>query len=129
MTRSRYGDSGRGSKGSVVAIAFRLEGQDFVAINGGPHFKLNEAVSFYVNCETQPEIDALWDRLLSGGGEVQACGWLKDRFGLSWQINYAGLQDMMTDTRPERADRVMQTLLKMKKVDIQRLKDAYEEGR
>jgi predicted 3-demethylubiquinone-9 3-methyltransferase (glyoxalase superfamily) len=129
VTRSRYGDSGPRPKGSIMAIAFRLEGQNFVAINGGPHFKLNEAVSFYIGCETQEEIDGLWDKLLAGGGEVQACGWLKDRFGLSWQINYAGLQDMMTDAPPERADKVMQALLKMKKVDIRLLKDAYEAGR
>jgi predicted 3-demethylubiquinone-9 3-methyltransferase (glyoxalase superfamily) len=129
VTRSRYGDTGPGAKGSVMAIAFRLEGQDFVAINGGPHFKLNEAISFYVNCETQEEIDVLYDKLLAGGGEVHDCGWLKDRFGLSWQINYAGLQDMMTDVHPDRADKVMKALLRMKKVDIRKLKDACEAAR
>ena len=129
VTRSRYGDAGPRPKGSTLAIAFRLEGQNFVAINGGPHFKLNEAVSFYVNCETQEEIDRLWDKLLAGGGQVHDCGWLKDRYGLSWQINYAGVQDMMTDAHPERADKVMQAMMKMKKIDIQKLKDAYEAGR
>ncbi len=125
VTRSRYGNSGSGPKGSIMAIAFRLEGQDFVAINGGAHFKFNEAISLYVNCETQEEIDRLWSKLVAGG-EEHDCGWLKDRYGLSWQVNYAGLQDMMADSHADRADRVMQAMLKMKKIDIQRLKDAYE---
>jgi predicted 3-demethylubiquinone-9 3-methyltransferase (glyoxalase superfamily) len=125
VTRSRCGESGPGPKGSVMAIAFELEGQDFVALNAGPHFKFNEAISLYANCETQEEVDRLWARLLEGG-EARDCGWLKDRYGLSWQINYAGLHDMMSDSHPERADRVMAALLKMKKIDIQTLKDAYE---
>jgi predicted 3-demethylubiquinone-9 3-methyltransferase (glyoxalase superfamily) len=125
VTRSRYGNSGPGPKGSIMAIAFRLEGRDFVAINGGAHFKFNEAISLYVNCETQEEIDRLWSKLVAGG-EEHDCGWLNDRYGLSWQVNYAGLQDMMADSHADRADRVMQAMLKMKKIDIQRLKDAYE---
>ena len=125
VTRSRYGDSDPGPKGSVMAIAFKLEGQDFVAINGGPHFKFSEAISLYVNCETQEDIDRLWNKLVAGG-EEHDCGWLKDRYGLSWQVNYAGLQDMMSDSHADRADRVMQAMLKMKKIDIQRLKDAYD---
>jgi predicted 3-demethylubiquinone-9 3-methyltransferase (glyoxalase superfamily) len=125
VTRSRYGGSGPGPKGSIMAIAFKLEGQDFVALNAGPHFKFNEAISLYVNCETQDDIDRLWSKLVEGG-EERDCGWLKDRYGLCWQINYAGLQDMMADSHPERADRVMQAMLKVKKIDIQRLKDAYE---
>ena len=125
VTRSRYGESGPGPKGSVMAIAFKLEGQDFVAINGGPDFKFSEAISFYVNCETQEEIDRLWNTLVAGG-EERDCGWLKDRYGLSWQVNYAGLQDMMADSHADRADRVMKAMLKMKKIDIQRLKDAYD---
>jgi predicted 3-demethylubiquinone-9 3-methyltransferase (glyoxalase superfamily) len=126
VTRSRYGESGPGPKGSVMAIAFELEGQDFVALNAGPDFKFNEAISLYANCETQKEIDRLWAKLLEGG-EARDCGWLKDRFGLFWQINYAGLQDMMSDSHPDRAERVMAALLKMKKIDIQMLKDAYED--
>jgi len=125
VKRSRYDGSGPGPKGAVMAITFELEGQDFVAINGGPQFKFNEALSLYVNCETQQEIDRLWAGLIEGG-EARDCGWLKDRYGLFWQINYAGLQDMMADSHPERADRVMAVLLKMKKIDIQTLKDAYE---
>ena len=125
VTRSRYGDSGPGPKGSIMAVAFKLEGQDFVAINGGPDYKFNEAISFYVNCETQEDIDRLWNTLVAGG-EERDCGWLKDRYGLSWQVNYAGLQDMMSDSHADRADRVMTAMLKMKKIDIQRLKDAYD---
>ena len=125
VTRSRYGESGPGPQGSVIAIAFELEGQDFVALNAGPQFKFNEAMSLYANCETQEEIDHLWAKLVEGG-EARDCGWVKDRYGLFWQINYAGLQDMMSDSHPERADRVMAALLKMKKIDIQMLKDAYE---
>jgi predicted 3-demethylubiquinone-9 3-methyltransferase (glyoxalase superfamily) len=125
VTRSRYGASGPGSKGSVMAIAFELEGQAFIAINAGPQFKFSEALSLYVNCETQDEIDRLWAKL-AAGGEPRDCGWLRDRYGLSWQINYAGLQDMMADSHAERANRVMAAMLKMKKIDIQTLKDAYE---
>jgi predicted 3-demethylubiquinone-9 3-methyltransferase (glyoxalase superfamily) len=125
VTRSRCGDAGPGLKGSILAIAFKLEGQDFVALNGGPHFKFTEAISLYINCETQEEIERFWSKLVAGG-EEHDCGWLKDRYGLSWQVNYAGIQDMMSDSHPDRADRVMQAMLKMKKIDIQRLKDAYE---
>ena len=126
VTRSRYGEAGPGPKGSIMAIAFKLEGQDFVALNGGPRFKFNEAISLYVNCETQEDIDDYWSKLLADGGEERDCGWLKDRFGLSWQIDYAGMQDLMSDAHPERADRVMKAMLGMKKIDIQKLKDAYE---
>ncbi len=126
VSRSRYGESVPDKKGSVLAISFKLEDQDFIAVNGGPHFKFNEAISLYVNCETQAEIDDYWSKLLAGGGQESQCGWLKDRFGLSWQIDYAGMQDMMSDTHPDRADRVMKEMLAMKKIDIQRLKDAYE---
>jgi predicted 3-demethylubiquinone-9 3-methyltransferase (glyoxalase superfamily) len=125
ITRSRCGDTGPGPKGSILAIAFKLEGQDFVALNGGPHFKFTEAISLYINCETQEEIERFWSKLVAGG-EEHDCGWLKDRYGLSWQVNYAGIQDMMSDSHLDRADRVMQAMLKMKKIDIQRLKDAYE---
>jgi predicted 3-demethylubiquinone-9 3-methyltransferase (glyoxalase superfamily) len=125
VTRSRCGDAGPGPKGSILAIAFKLEGQDFVALNGGPHFKFTEAISLYINCETQEEIERFWSKLVAGG-EEHDCGWLKDRYGLSWQVNYAGIQDMMSDSHPDRADRVMQAMLKMKKIDIQRLKDAHE---
>lgn len=126
VSRSRYGECGPGPKGAVMAIAFKLEGQDFVAINGGPHFRFSEAVSLSVGCETQAEIDHYWSKLLAGGGQEQPCGWLKDRFGLSWQVNYAGLQDMMSEVHADRADGVMKAMLTMKKIDIQKLKDAHE---
>ena len=122
---TRYGESGPGPKGSVMAVAFELEGQDFVAINAGSRSKFNEAISLYANCENQEDIDRLWTRLLEGG-EGRDCGWLKDRYGLVWQINLADLQDMMSDSHPEPRRSVMAALLKMKKIDIQSLKDAYE---
>ena len=108
-----------------MTVSFRLDGQEFTALNGGPHFKFTEAISLYINCETQEEIERFWSKLVAGG-EEHDCGWLKDRYGLSWQVNYAGIQDMMSDSHPDRADRVMQAMLKMKKIDIQRLKDACE---
>jgi len=126
VSRSRHGLAGSGPRGSVMAIAFKLADQDFVAINGGPHVKFNEAISLYVSCETQEEIDHYWSRLKGDGGEEHDCGWLKDRFGLSWQVNYAGLQDMMNDADPDRVDRVMKAVMTMKKIDIQRLKEAYD---
>jgi predicted 3-demethylubiquinone-9 3-methyltransferase (glyoxalase superfamily) len=124
VTRSRRGECGPGPHGEVMAIAFRLNGQDFVAIDGGPHFEFSEAVSFSIGCETQAELDDYWSKLLAGGGQEQSCGWLKDRFGVSWQVNYAGLQDMMNEVHPDRAGRVMKAMLAMKKIDIQTLKDA-----
>jgi predicted 3-demethylubiquinone-9 3-methyltransferase (glyoxalase superfamily) len=117
---SRYGDAGPGPKGSVMVVSFELEGQSFTAINGGPTFRLTEAFSLLVNCADQAEIDRLWDKL-SEGGSPNVCGWLKDRFGLSWQINYAGLPDLMTGPK---GDRVMAAMMQMKKIDIQALKNA-----
>ena len=115
--------SGR-PKGSVMTVPFQLEGQDFVALNGGPMFKFTEAVSFVVNCETQKEVDHFWEKLSAGGQEMQ-CGWLKDRFGVSWQIVPTILPEMLQDKDPEKAKRVMAAMLKMKKIDIQGLKQAY----
>jgi len=111
--------------GSVMTIEFQLEGQEFVALNGGPHFKFNEAVSFVVNCETQEEVDRYWSRLSAGGKEVQ-CGWLKDKYGLSWQIVPDVLGKMMQDKNPKKSESVMRALLQMKKLDIKTLKKAYE---
>src|SRR5260370_8672423 len=116
--------SGR-PKGSVMVIGFQLEGQEFVALNGGPHFKFTEAVSFVVNCETQREVDEFWEKLSEGGEEVQ-CGWLKDKYGLSWQIVPTVLSKMLKDKDPQKARRVMEAMLQMKKIDIQTLKQAYE---
>lgn len=122
---ARYPEGAPGPEGTAMTIAFKLEGQDFVAINGGPHFKFNEAVSFLVDCDTQAEIDTLWDKLVAGGSE-QPCGWLKDKYGLSWQINSCKLVKMMVDPDPKRSKRVMDAMMKMKKIDIARLERAYE---
>jgi predicted 3-demethylubiquinone-9 3-methyltransferase (glyoxalase superfamily) len=119
--------SGR-PKGTVMTVAFELDGQEFVALNGGPLFKFTEAISFVVNCETQEEVDHFWERLSAGGQEVQ-CGWLKDRFGVSWQIVPTVLVEMLQDKDGEKSKRVMAAMLKMKKIDIGALKKAYEAAR
>ncbi len=121
---SRYGDAGPGPKGSVMVVNFQLEGQQFTGLNGGPLFKFSEAFSFVVNCETQQEIDEYWHKLTSGGGKESECGWLKDKFGFSWQIVPTALGRLMSD--PKQANRVMQALLQMKKLDIARLEEAAE---
>ena len=112
--------------GSVMTVEFQLEGQDFVALNGGPHFKFTEAVSFVVNCETQAEVDRFWKRLSAGGKEVQ-CGWLKDKYGLSWQIVPTVLGELLSDKDPAKSQRVMEAMLKMVKLDIRKLKQAAKE--
>jgi len=113
--------------GSVMTVAFQLEGQDFLALNGGPEFKFNESVSFMVKCETQEEIDYYWNKLKEGGDEkAQICGWLKDKFGLSWQITPSALIEMIEDEDPQKVERVMQAMLEMKKLDLATLKAAYE---
>ena len=122
---SRYGDAGPGPKGGVMTVEFELDGQRFIALNGGPQFKFTEAVSFSVECGTQEEIDHFCEEL-SAGGEQGPCGWLKDKFGLSWQVNPAILGKMLSDPDPKRSKRVMQAMLKMKKIDIEGLKKAYE---
>jgi len=125
---ARYGDGGPGPKGSVMTIAFQLDGQDFVALNGGPQFKFGEAISFVVNCETQQEIDDYWSKLLAGGGRPSQCGWLKDKFGLSWQIVPTALGKLLQDKDPQKSRRVMEAMLQMQKIDIARLKQAHEGG-
>jgi predicted 3-demethylubiquinone-9 3-methyltransferase (glyoxalase superfamily) len=125
LNMSRYGDAGPGPKGSVMAIGFELEGQRFAAINGGPHFKFSEAISFLIWCDTQGEIDRRWNALVAGGA-AQPCGWLKDKFGLSWQINYSGVPQMMSDPDPARSARIMKAMMQMTKIDLQKLKDAYD---
>ncbi len=122
----RYGEAGPGKAGTVMTIAFELAGQQFIALNGGPHFTFNEAVSLSVDCATQEEVDTLWARLGEGGEEGQ-CGWLKDRYGLWWQINPRRLTELLGDPDPVRAGRVMKAMLQMKKIDIQALVDAYEQ--
>jgi predicted 3-demethylubiquinone-9 3-methyltransferase (glyoxalase superfamily) len=124
---SRYGDAGPGPKGQVMVMQFTIEGQDFTALNGGPHFKFTEAVSFMVNCETQAEVDHFWDKLISNGGQPSQCGWLKDKFGLSWQITPSALGKLMSDPDPAKSGRVMQAMLKMTKIDIAELQRAYDQ--
>jgi predicted 3-demethylubiquinone-9 3-methyltransferase (glyoxalase superfamily) len=123
---SRYGDAGPGPKGQVMVMNFDIEGQDFVALNGGPRFQFTEAVSFVVHCKGQQEVDHYWDKLLEGGGQTQACGWLKDRFGLSWQIVPDEFFELMKDKDPAVRNRVMQAMMGMIKFDVEGLKRAAE---
>ncbi len=123
---SRYGDAGPGPKGSLMVASFELDGQKFMALNGGPHFSFTPAISLLVNCETQEEVDEYWEKLTEGGKEVQ-CGWLEDKFGLSWQIVPVAMGDLMSDPDPEKSKRVMEAMLKMKKLDINVLQAAYDQ--
>jgi len=125
LSVTRYGEAGPGPKGTVMTVTFLLEEQEFTALNGGPLFKFTEAISFVVNCNTQEEVDELWEKLSRGGEEGQ-CGWLKDKYGLSWQIVPIALEQMLTDPDPEKAQRVMRAMLQMKKIDIDGLRRAYE---
>jgi predicted 3-demethylubiquinone-9 3-methyltransferase (glyoxalase superfamily) len=122
---TRYGDAGPGPKGSVMIASFEIEGQRFTPLNGGPQFKFSEAISFVVNCETQEEVDELWEKL-SEGGQTQQCGWLKDKFGLSWQIIPSALIELMSDPDPEKSQRVTEAMLQMTKIEIAKLRQAYE---
>jgi predicted 3-demethylubiquinone-9 3-methyltransferase (glyoxalase superfamily) len=121
----RYGDAGPGPKGSVMIVNFELDGQAFTALNGGPHFKFTEAISLYVNCESQEEVDELWAKLSTGGEESQ-CGWLKDKYGLSWQIVPTALPQLLGDPDPVKAQSVMQAMLRMKKLDVAALRRARD---
>jgi len=120
----RYGPGGPGKEGTVMGATFRLEGQEFMALNGGPYFTFAQGVSLFVNCDTQEEVDTLWEAL-SKGGEKQPCGWLKDKFGVSWQIIPTVLGEMLQDEDAEKSQRVMEAMLKMEKIDIRTLKQAY----
>ena len=122
----RYGDAGPGPKGTVMSATFRLNGQEFIALNGGPQFSFTPAISFFVSCKTQEEVDQLWERL-SAGGTPQQCGWLTDKFGLCWQIVPTVLGEMLQDKDAKKSSRVMAAMLKMVKLDIDRLKQAYEQ--
>ena len=122
---ARYGEAGPGKQGSAITVAFELDGQEFIGLNGGPNFKFNEAVSFSIDCKSQEEVDHYWNNLTDGGAESQ-CGWLKDRYGLSWQVNPTVLGEMLTDPDPQKAGRVMQAMLGMKKIIIADLRRAYE---
>jgi len=121
---SRYGDAGPGPKGAVMVVNFQLAGQEFTALNGGPQFKFSEAFSFVVNCANQQEVDEYWSKLTADGGRESMCGWLKDKFGFSWQIVPTELGQLLRDKDPKQANRVMQALLQMKKLDLAKLKAA-----
>jgi len=125
LSTTRYGEAGPGPAGTVLTISFQLEGQEFVALNGGPQFPFTEAISLSVNADTQEEVDEFWEKL-SEGGEKSRCGWLKDKFGLSWQVNPSILGEMLQDSDPEKAKRVMLAMLQMDKIDIAKLKQAYD---
>ena len=122
---SRYGDAGPGPKGSVMIVNFQFEGQKFIALNGGPHFSFTPAVSLFVNCESQEEVDRLWDQL-SEGGRKDRCGWLQDKYGLSWQIIPVALMKLMSDPDKQKAGRVMKAMLQMDKIDVQKLEQAAQ---
>jgi predicted 3-demethylubiquinone-9 3-methyltransferase (glyoxalase superfamily) len=124
---TRYGSAGPRPEGMVMTVSFELDGQEFVALNGGPNFTFNEAVSFQVGCESQEEVDAFWSKL-SEGGEEGPCGWLKDKFGVSWQIVPTVLPELLDDPDPDKSQRVMQAMLKMKKIDIDALEQAAAQG-
>ncbi len=127
VSRTRYGDGGPGPKGTVMSVTFQLDGQEFFGLNGGPQFTFTPAISLFVNCETQKEVDELWEKLSEGGAQ-ERCGWLKDKYGLSWQIVPSILGKLLQDKAAEKAKRVMQAMLQMGKLDIERLQQAYDRG-
>ncbi len=124
---TRYGDEGPGPRGTVMTVAFELDGQEFVALNGGPQFSFSQAISFVVNCETQAEVDACWEKLSAGGKQIQ-CGWLTDRYGVPWQIVPTALGRLLGDEDPQRSRRVMKAMMQMKKLDVGELERAYAGG-
>jgi predicted 3-demethylubiquinone-9 3-methyltransferase (glyoxalase superfamily) len=123
---SRYGEGAPVPAGTAMVVRFKLAGQEFLALNGGPHFKFNEAISLYVDCRTQQEVDELWSKLTADGGEESQCGWLKDRWGLSWQIIPAELPKLLKDPDPARAQRAMQAMLRMRRIEIAEVKEAAD---
>ena len=127
VSMMRYGEGGPGPAGTVMTVTFQLDGQEFIALNGGPHFTFSPAISFFVNCETQDEVDRLWTKL-SARPEDEQCGWLKDKYGVSWQIVPTVLGEMLQDTDPEKSKRVTEAMFQMKKIDIAVLKQAYEQA-
>ena len=122
---ARWGEGGPGPQGTVMNIAFELAGQRFIALNGGPQFPFTPAISLFVSCESQAEVDALWTKLLAGGGKPTACGWLEDRYGLSWQVIPTALVDLMSDPDPKVSGRVAQALMRMQKIDLDVLRRAH----
>jgi predicted 3-demethylubiquinone-9 3-methyltransferase (glyoxalase superfamily) len=127
LSTTRYGDAGPGPKGSVMSTNFEIDGQEFVALNGGPSFSFSEGMSLYVDCETQAEVDDLWKKLSAGGSEGR-CGWLTDRFGVSWQVIPRVLPQLLSDPDPDKAGRTMNAMLEMGKIDIAKLEQAAEGG-
>ncbi len=127
LSMLHYGDAGPLPAGTVMSVTFQLDGQEFIALNGGPYFTFSPAISFFVNCETQEEVDELWHKL-SASPEDEQCGWLKDKYGVSWQIVPTVLHAMLQDKDPEKSKRVTEALLQMKKLDIEMLKHAYEQA-
>ncbi|WP_173916788.1 VOC family protein [Halobacillus sp. Marseille-Q1614] len=126
LETTRYGEAGNGPAGSVVTVSFELEGQTFVAINGGPHFSFTPAISFSVDCESQKEVDNLWEKL-SKNGEIEQCGWLRDRYGVSWQIVPKVLREYLNDSDPKKVKNVTEAMLQMKKLNIDELNRAYDQ--
>ena len=124
---TRYGEAGPGPKGSVMSVTFQLEGQEFYALNGGPQFSFTPAISLFVNCETQAEVDELWEKL-SAGGAKDRCGWLTDKYGLSWQIIPTALGKMLSDKDPKKSASAMKAMLQMDKIDIKKLQEAFDRG-
>ncbi len=124
---TRYGEGGPGPKGSVMSVTFQLAGQEFYALNGGPQFSFTPAISLFVNCETQAEVDKLWEQL-SAGGSKDRCGWLTDKYGLSWQIIPTALGKMLGDTNPKKSASAMKAMLQMDKIDIKKLQEAFDRG-
>jgi predicted 3-demethylubiquinone-9 3-methyltransferase (glyoxalase superfamily) len=122
---SRYGEGGPGPAGSAMVVNFELDGMPVIALNGGPMYQPTEAFSFYINCDSQEEVDRLWDALIANGGEESMCGWLKDRFGLSWQVIPTRLMELMGDPDSEKAQRVMGAMLQMRKIDVPTLEQAH----
>jgi len=122
---SRYGEAGPGPKGAVMSATFQLDGQEFIALNGGPQFTFSPAISFFVNCETQGELDEIWEKLCDGG-KKNRCGWLQDKFGVSWQVIPTALGKLMSDPDPQKSGRVMKAMLQMEKIDIRALQQAHE---
>ena len=124
---ARYGRNMPGVEGTVMVVSFEIDGQPFTALNGGPQFKFSEAISFVVNCQGQQEVDYYWDKLIAGGGSAQQCGWLKDKYGLSWQVVPTEAIEMMTDRDAAKSQRVMEAVMKMVKLDLAQLRRAYEQ--
>ncbi len=127
ISTSRYPDEVPGMGGLLMSATFQLEGQEFMVLNAGPQFKFTEAISFFVDCKTQAEVDELWNKLTADGGEEAPCGWLKDKFGLSWQIVPSVLGELLNDPDPVKSQRVLQAMLQMKKIDIAKLQQAYQQ--